>query len=61
MDALVVRSLLPASPDVPVSASRRWAKRALKARHLMHRFPTRLLVRHLWTKRFRTSGATALG
>lgn len=60
MDALVVRSLLPASPDSPVSASRRWSKRALKARHLARRFPPRLLARHLRTKLFRTPGAAAL-
>ncbi len=61
MDALVPRSLLPASPDVPVSASRRWAKRALKARHLARRFPPHLLLLHLRKKLFRTSGAAALG
>ncbi|MDT3677845.1 MAG: nucleotidyltransferase family protein [Burkholderiaceae bacterium] len=61
MDALVARSLLPASPDLPISASRRWAKRALKARHFLRRFPPRLLVRHIWTKQFRTSRPAALG
>ncbi|HEY0878072.1 MAG TPA: nucleotidyltransferase family protein [Zeimonas sp.] len=61
MDALVARSLLPASPDLPVSASRRWAKRALKARHFARRFPPRLLARHLWTKLFRASRPAALG
>lgn len=53
MDALVSRSLLPASPDQPHGAGRRWAKRALKARHLARRFPPGLLLRHLATKLFR--------
>jgi len=61
MDALVARSLLPAAPDLPISASRRWAKRALKTRHFLRRFPPRLLVRHIWTKQFRTPRPTALG
>ncbi len=61
MDALVVRSLLPASPDVPVSASRRWAKRALRARYFARRFPPPLLARHLWAKVWRTPRATAIG
>ena len=61
MDALVVRSLLPATPDLPVSASRRWARRALKVRYFARRLPPHLLVRHLWQKLFRGSGAAALG
>lgn len=61
MDALVVRSLLPATPDRPVSASRRWARRALKLRYFARRFPPHLLVRHLWQKLFRTSSPAALG
>lgn len=60
MDALVARSLLPASPDSPVSASRRWSRRALKVRYFARRFPPRLLARHLWTKLFRAPGAAAL-
>jgi len=61
MDALVTRSLLPAAPDRPVTASRRWAKRALRARYFTRRFPPRLLALHLWTKLFRTPRPTALG
>lgn len=61
MDALVVRSLLPAEPDRATRVSRRWAKRALKVRQLARRFPPRLLALHLWTKLFRTPRAAALG
>ncbi|MCD6680672.1 MAG: nucleotidyltransferase family protein [Burkholderiaceae bacterium] len=61
MDALVARSLLPAAPDRPVTASRRWAKRALRARYFTRRFPPRLLALHLWTKLFRPPRPTALG
>lgn len=61
MDALVARSLFPDSPDMPVRASRLWAKRALKARQFARRFPPRLLARHLWTKWVRPSRAPALG
>lgn len=61
MDALVVRSLLPDAPDLPVAASRRWAKRALRVRYFARRFPPHLLVLHLWTKLFRTPRAAALG
>lgn len=61
MDALVARSLLPAAPDAPVPASRRWARRVLKARYFARRFPPQLLVRHLWAKRIHPSRAAALG
>lgn len=61
MDALVTRSLLPAAPDQPTGRARRWARRALKTRYFLRRFPPRLLVRHLWMKRFGLRGPLAAG
>lgn len=61
MDALVTRSLLPAAPDRPTGGARRWARRVLKTRYFLRRFPPRLLARHLWVKRLGLRGPVAAG